>query len=75
MTRTNVIVFCSDHQMSAILRDEKTLSGSEVLALDCVVYCDFVTFLFGILGQVWYLIVLISYPCCLFYFKTLFLLH
>ena len=30
--------------------------------------CDFVTLPFGILGQVWYLIVLISDPCCLSYF-------
>ena len=32
-----------------------------VLALVCNVYRDFVTFLFGVLGQVWYLIV------CYFY--------
>ena len=37
------------------------------LALDCDVYSDFVTFSFGILGQVWYLIVLIPDPCCLSY--------
>ena len=30
--------------------------------------CDFVTFPFGILGQVRYLIVLIPDPCCLSYF-------
>ena len=30
--------------------------------------CDFVTFPCGILGQVWYLIVLIPDHCCLFYF-------
>ena len=37
------------------------------LALVCEVYCDFVTFPFGILEQVWYmyLIVLILIPCCL----------
>ena len=34
----------------------------------CGVYCDFVTFPFGILGQVWYLIVSIPDPCCLSYF-------
>ena len=28
-----------------------------LLALVCDFYCDFVTFPFGILGQVWYLIV------------------
>ena len=32
------------------------------------VYCVFVTFPFGILGQVWYLIVSIPDPCCLSYF-------
>ena len=31
-------------------------------------YCDFITFPFGILGQVWYLIVSIPDPCCLSYF-------
>ena len=38
------------------------------MALVCDVYCDFVTFPFVILGQVWYLIVLIPDPCCLSYF-------
>ena len=33
-----------------------------------VMYCDFVTFTFGILGQVRYLIVSIRDPCCLSYF-------
>ena len=32
--------------------------------------CDFVTFRFGILGQVWYLIVMIPDLCRLSYFKT-----
>ena len=41
---------------------------TDLLALVCDVYCDFFTFPFGILGQVWYLIVLIPYPCCLSYF-------
>ena len=39
----------------------------DLLALVCDVYCDFVTFPFGILGQVWYLIVSIPDPCCLSY--------
>ena len=34
---------------------------ADLIALDC----DFVTFRFGILGQVWYLIVSIPDPCCL----------
>ena len=41
------------------------------MALVCVVYHDFVTFPFGILGQVWYLIVLIPNTCCLSYFSVL----
>ena len=38
------------------------------MALVRDVYCDFVTFQFGILEQVWYLIVSIPDPCCLSYF-------
>ena len=34
------------------------------------VYCDFFTFPFGILGQVWYLIVSIPDICCLSYFDV-----
>ena len=41
---------------------------ADLLALVCDVYCDFVTFPFGILGQVWYFIVSIPGPCCLSYF-------
>ena len=39
--------------------------------MNCAVgdgYCVFVTFPFGILGQVWYLIVSIPDPCCLSFF-------
>ena len=43
--------------------------GADLLALVCDVYIDFVTFPFGILGQVWYLIVSIPDPCYLFYFN------
>ena len=39
-----------------------------LLALVFDVYCDFVTFLFGILGQEWYVIVPIPGPCYLSYF-------
>ena len=35
-----------------------------------VMFCDNVTFPFGILGQVWYLVVSILDPCCLSYFET-----
>ena len=45
-----------------------TMWSPDLLALVCDVYCDFVTFSFGILGQVWYLIVSIPDPCCLSYF-------
>ena len=41
---------------------------ADLLALVCDVYCGFVTFPCGILGQVWYLIVLIPDLCCLSYF-------
>ena len=41
---------------------------ADLLALVCGVDCDFVTFPFGILGQVWYLIVSIPDPYCLSYF-------
>ena len=34
----------------------------DLLAHVCDVYCDFVTFPFGILGSVWYLIVSIPDP-------------
>ena len=44
------------------------MERADLWALVCDVYCDFVTFLFGILGQVWYFIVSISDHCCLSYF-------
>ena len=37
--------------------------GLTLLALACNVYCNFVTFLFGILGQVCYLILSFPDPC------------
>ena len=40
----------------------------DLLAHVCDVYCDFVTFPFDILGQVWYLIASVPDPCCLSYF-------
>ena len=45
-----------------------TQERADLLALVCDVYCDFAIFPFGILGQVWYLIVSIPDPCCLSYF-------
>ena len=46
---------------------------ADLLTLICGVYCDFVTFPCGILGQVWYLIVSIPDSCCLSYFHIAFL--
>ena len=48
---------------------------ADLLALVCYVYCDFITFPFGVLGQVWYLIVLIPDLCCLSYFLDIFSLY
>ena len=42
---------------------------ADLLAPVCDVCCDSVTFTFGILGQVWYLIVLIPDPCCVLTIK------
>ena len=42
--------------------------SADLLAFVCDVYCVFVTFPFGILGLVWYLVVSIPDPCCLSYF-------
>ena len=44
---------------------------ADLLAFVCYVYCDFVTFPFGIMGQVWYLITSVSIHCCLFHFAPL----
>ena len=44
---------------------------ADLLALVCDVYCEFVTFSIGILGQVWYLIVSIPDLCTLTYFETI----
>ena len=41
---------------------------ADLLALVCDVYCVFVTFPYGIQGQVWYLIVSIPDLCRLSYF-------
>ena len=43
--------------------------GAGLLSLVCGVCCDSVTFPFGILGQVWYLIVSIPDLCRLSYFQ------
>ena len=43
---------------------------ADLLAMVCDIYCEFVTFSFGILGQLWYLVVSIPDPCCLSYLGT-----
>ena len=44
---------------------------ADLLALVCGVFCEFVTFPFGILGQVWYLIVSIPDLCNLITLKLM----
>ena len=44
---------------------------ADLLTLVYDVYCDFVTFSFGIFGQVWDLIVTIPDPCCFLLSQTL----
>ena len=58
--------FMSVHSCLVVTRRERAY----LLALVCDVYCDFVTFPFGILGQVLYLIVSIPGPCCLSYYVS-----
>ena len=48
---------------------------ADLLALVGDVYCIFVTFPCGILGQVWYLIVSFPDLCCLSYFDSALLLY
>ena len=46
---------------------------TDLLVLLCVMFsCDFVTFLYGVLGQVWYLVVSIPDLCLLPYFVLFF---
>ena len=59
--------FASVHCCHVVTWRERT----DLLALVCDVYCDFVTFPFGILGQVCYLIVSIPDHCCLYYFNPM----
>ena len=47
---------------------------ADLLALVGDVYCIFVTFSFGILGQVWYFIVSFPELCRLSYFNTKFMI-
>ena len=56
--------FASVHYCLVVTLWEK----ADLLALVCDVYCIFVTFPCGILGQVWYLIVSFPDLCRLSYF-------
>ena len=58
------LAFASVHYCLVVTWRER----ADLLTLVGDVYRDFVTFPFGILGQVWYLIVSIPDPCCLSYF-------
>ena len=53
--------FASVHCCLVVIGGER----ADLWALVCDGYCDFVTYPFGILGQVWYLSVAIPDPCCL----------
>ena len=41
-----------------------------IVSISAFIFCEFVTFPFGILEQLWYLIVSIPDPCCLSYYIT-----
>ena len=58
--------FASVHCCLVVTRRERAV----LLALVRDVYCDFITFPFGVLGQVRYLNVSIPDSCCLSYFNN-----
>ena len=66
--------FCIVFVMLSRLLIAALLSPGGKMLTSClsflVLNCVFITFLFGILGQVWYLIVLITDLCRLSYFHT-----
>ena len=68
-----VFVMLSHLFIAALWSPEGKGLTSWLLALVCDVYCDFVTYPCGILGQVWYLIVHVSFPdlCHLSYFDQI----
>ena len=62
-----VMLFASVHCCLVVICWER----ADILSLLCVMFsCVFVTFPYGILGQVWYLIVLILDRCRLSYLVT-----
>ena len=63
-------MYCVFHAFASVhcCRVVTCWEGADLLALLCDVYCIFVTFLYGILDQVWYLIVSFPDLCCRSYF-------
>ena len=65
-------MFCGFHALASVkcslLPCGHLLGRADLLALDCDVKLCFVTFQYGILGQVWYLIVSIPDLCRYSYF-------
>ena len=57
--------------IAALWSPEGKWLTSWLLFMLLMLFIVFVTFPFGILGQVWYLIVSIPDPCCLSYFVIL----
>ena len=65
-----LFMFCDGHAFASVhcCLVVTCLERADLLALVYDVYCGFVTFPCGILGQVWYLIVSIPDLCHLSYF-------
>ena len=65
-------VSCVSHAFASVhcYRVVTCWERADLLILVGDVYCSFVTFPFGILGQVWYLIVSFPDLCRLTYFNT-----
>ena len=63
-------VFCVSHAFTSVhcCLEVTCWEGNDLLALDGDVNCTLVTFPYGILGQVWYLIVSFPDLCRLSYF-------
>ena len=64
------VLFFSCFRVSSLLLCGHLLGKADLLALVGDVYCIFVTFPCGILGQVWYLIVSFPDLCRLSYFHV-----
>ena len=65
-----LFMFCVCHAFASVhcrlvVTEGKGLTSWLLFVIFCVIFC---TFPFGIMGQVWYLIVSIPDYCCLSYF-------